>query len=301
MRLLVIISSSGGLIEITERVVSKKLLNGFAIVRPPGHHAEPSYACGFCLYNNVAVAVQVARKTMGVNKALIVDWDVHHGNGTQHVFETDPNVLYFSIHRHDGGTFYPKLGAAEEIGVGKGKGFTVNMPWSFVACGDAEYVSAFERILLPIAREFKPDIVFISSGFDCAKGDPIGGMEVTPSGFAKMTELCLSISDGRVVMALEGGYDLLSLSASAAFCVRVLLGEKAPEIRRDNLCPNAESQIEHVIRIQRSYWTCFDGVELKEIRGPLVSYLKEFGSHFLDYLNVTDEDNLEEVDEENST
>eukprot|EP01121_Diplochlamys_sp_Union-15-3_P008735 TRINITY_DN2334_c0_g1_i2.p1 TRINITY_DN2334_c0_g1~~TRINITY_DN2334_c0_g1_i2.p1 ORF type:complete len:276 (-),score=51.83 TRINITY_DN2334_c0_g1_i2:135-962(-) len=201
---------------------------------------------------------------MGVKKILIVDWDVHHGNGTQHIFEKDADVLFFSIHRHDGGFFYPNSGFMDEVGKENGKGFTVNVPWSFCEMGDAEYVAAFERILIPIATEFQPELVLVSSGFDCAKGDPIGRMKVTPAGFAKMTEIVCKIGKGRVVLVLEGGYNLEALSQSAAWCIRVLLGERAPDILDKDPHQIAESQIEDVIRVHKNYWSCFKNVEITQ-------------------------------------
>jgi len=225
------------------------------------------------------VAAQVARRTMGVNKVLIVDWDVHHGNGTQHMFEEDPNVLYFSIHRHDAGTFYPQTGSAKEVGIDKGIGRTVNMPWNFAVMGDAEYISAFERVLLPIAKEFKPDLVLVSSGFDCAKGDPIGGMEVTPLGFAKMTELVCQIANGKVVVALEGGYNLRVIAQSAASVVRVLLGDKAQNIPDTTPHEFAQAQIDEVIKVQQKYWACFEGVKLREVSPEIMKYYEILVQH----------------------
>src|SRR6266542_4811298 len=212
--------AAGGLTDLCARVVAGELANGFALVRPPGHHAEADRAMGFCLFNNVAIAVQAARRS-GVRRVLIVDWDVHHGNGTQASFEEDPDVLYFSTHQFP---FYPGTGAIAEVGRGAALGRTVNVPWP-AGMGDAEYLAAFDRVLLPVARAFQPEIVLVSCGFDAAAGDLLGGMRLTPDGYAAMTERIASLAQGRIVLALEGGYNSDAIAAAAGACTRVLLGE----------------------------------------------------------------------------
>ena len=218
--------AAGGLIDLVRDVAAGRLANGFALLRPPGHHAEADRAMGFCLFNNVAVAARDARHR-GMERILVVDWDLHHGNGTQNTFWEDSSVLYFSTHQFP---FYPGTGAADEIGAGPGRGFTVNVPWPG-GMGDAEYAAAFERALLPLARAFSPDLVLVSAGFDAARGDPLGSMRVTPAGFAWMTARLRSLAGGRLVLALEGGYNLDAISRSAAACLRVLLGEP-PQVER---------------------------------------------------------------------
>ena len=241
--------AAGGVIDLALGVVSGTLANGFALVRPPGHHAEADRAMGFCLFNNVAIAAQAARLA-GLRRVLIVDWDVHHGNGTQASFEEEPDVLYFSTHQFP---FYPGTGAATEVGSGAGRGTTVNVPWP-AGMGDAEYLAAFDRVLLPIAREFRPELSLVSCGFDAAAGDLLGGMLLSPDGYAAMTERVASLAGGRVVLALEGGYNLEAVAAAAAACTRTLLGESVagPEAGPPNAV--AERVIRKTLDAQRPYW-----------------------------------------------
>ena len=214
----------GGLIDLAVEVMEERVNNGVAIIRPPGHHAECHKMMGFCLYNNVAVAANVIQKKYK-NKILIVDWDVHHGNGTQNIFYNSEKVLYFSIHRSDNGDFYPGTGMVEEFGAENGLGFNVNVPLPGPNLGDHEYIAVWEKILLPIARQFKPDLVFVSAGFDAALGDPLGKMEVTPACYAYMTRSLLEATNGKLIIVLEGGYNLTAISASMKMCVHALLGD----------------------------------------------------------------------------
>ncbi|KHJ94001.1 histone deacetylase family protein [Oesophagostomum dentatum] len=166
------------LLQCVDRVVTGGIgeWNAFALVRPPGHHAGISEPSGFCIFNNVAVAAQYAIDKYGLRRVLILDWDVHHGNGTQEIFWEDNRVLYISLHRHDEGTFYP-MGEPKDyadVGEGKGRGFSVNIPWNGGKIGDDAYRAAFSKIVMPIAYEFCPELVFISAGFDAAVGDPLG-------------------------------------------------------------------------------------------------------------------------------
>lgn len=233
--------SCGSLLELTEAVVQGKVRNGAAVIRPPGHHAEHNCAMGFCLFNNVAVAAAVAKQKLGVKRILIIDWDVHHGNGTQHMFLEDKSILYVSLHRYDAGCFYPggPDGHPSCVGKGSGAGFNVNVGWNTRGVGDMEYLMAFYRVIMPIATEYDPDLVFVSAGFDAARGDPLGGCDITPGGYAQMTHLLSSLAGGRVIVALEGGYNLSSISRSMAACVEVLLGD-IPQL------PNTEPQQDHI-------------------------------------------------------
>ncbi len=235
--------AAGGLCALALDVASGRLDNGLALLRPPGHHAEADRAMGFCLFNNVAIAAKAARAA-GATRVLIVDWDLHHGNGTQHAFWEDPSVLYFSTHQFP---FYPGTGAIHENGAGAGHGYTVNVPWPG-GMGDAEYLAAFDRVLLPIARAFEPELVLVSAGFDAARGDPLGAMLVSPGGYAQMTARLLTLAGGRTVLALEGGYDLDAISRSAAACLRVLLGEPAPPEQRRTAADAALQILEAVLR-----------------------------------------------------
>jgi acetoin utilization deacetylase AcuC-like enzyme len=213
----------GGVQAAVDAVMDGRIRNAFCAIRPPGHHALKDKAMGFCLFNNIAIAAKYIQKKHKLGRVLIVDWDVHHGNGTQAAFYDDPTVFYFSIHQSP---FYPGSGGAEERGTGKGLGFTRNVPLK-AGSGDADYRRAFVDDLEPAAAAFKPDFVLISAGFDAAQGDLLGGMKVTPAGFAELTRIAKDIADrhcqGRLVSVLEGGYGLESLAASVEAHVRILL------------------------------------------------------------------------------
>lgn len=212
----------GGVLSAIDGVMQGKIRNAFCAVRPPGHHALKDRAMGFCIFNNVAIGARYIQGKYGLSRVLIVDWDVHHGNGTQWAFYDDPTVLYFSTHQYP---FYPGTGSEEQKGTGKGFGYTVNVPLP-AGCGDEEYVRAFEELLKPRALEFDPDFVLISAGFDAHEDDPLGGMNVTANGFAKMTSIVKEIAEkcceGRIVSVLEGGYSLDGLADSVDAHISVL-------------------------------------------------------------------------------
>ncbi|KAJ7956592.1 Histone deacetylase [Quillaja saponaria] len=240
--------------DLASEIVSGHAKNGFALVRPPGHHAGVRQAMGFCLHNNAAVAA-LAAQVAGARKVLIVDWDVHHGNGTQEIFENSKSVLYISLHRHEGGKFYPGTGAADEVGRMGAEGYCVNIPWSRGGVGDNDYFFAFQHVVLPIASEFAPDFTIISAGFDAARGDPLGCCDVTPDGYAQMTHMLNAISSGKLLVTLEGGYNLRSISSSATAVIKVLLGE-SPKCELDKNLPSKAGlkTVLDVLKIQMNFW-----------------------------------------------
>uniref|UniRef100_A0A452R4V9 Protein deacetylase HDAC6 n=1 Tax=Ursus americanus TaxID=9643 RepID=A0A452R4V9_URSAM len=249
-----------------------QVLNGAAVVRPPGHHAERDAACGFCFFNSVAVAARHAQAISGhALRILIVDWDVHHGNGTQHIFEEDPSVLYISLHRYDHGTFFPMgdEGASSQMGRAAGTGFTVNVAWNGPRVGDADYLAAWHRLVLPIAYEFNPELVLVSAGFDAARGDPLGGCQVSPEGYAHLTHLLMGLANGRIILILEGGYNLTSISESMAACTRSLLGDPPPllTLARPPLS-GALASITETIQVHRRYWRSLRVMKVEDKEGP---------------------------------
>jgi acetoin utilization deacetylase AcuC-like enzyme len=220
--------AAGAVVDAVAAVLDGRLDRAFCLSRPPGHHAESERVMGFCYFNNVAVAAAEAL-ARGVARVLIVDFDVHHGNGTQEIFYPDRRVLYVSSHQFP---FYPGTGMQLEQGAGPGRGFTVNLPMP-AGSGDADYLRIYREVVLPIARAFDPELVLVSAGFDAFGGDPLAGMRVTADGYGALAGVCLEAADGaakgRAVFALEGGYDLAGLASSGAAVTRVLLGEIAPD------------------------------------------------------------------------
>jgi acetoin utilization deacetylase AcuC-like enzyme len=218
--------SSGAGVEMVERVLGGKDQRALALVRPPGHHAERGRAMGFCLFNNVAVGAAHAR-AMGVGRVAIVDYDVHHGNATQHMFESDPPVLYVSTHQYP---FYPGTGAANEIGLGAGAGFTVNAPLE-VGATDEDYRIVFAELVIPVLQQFDPDLILVSAGFDAHERDPLAGMRLTTGAFGAMTMELRKVAEaccaGRIAAIVEGGYDLRALADSMRTVVDALAGPLA--------------------------------------------------------------------------
>jgi len=249
--------AAGGFCEAVEMVSSGRLKNAFGLVRPPGHHAERSRAMGFCIFNNIAVGAAYARKHLGLQRILIVDWDLHHGNGTQHSFEGDPSVLYLSTHQYP---FYPGTGSYNETGTGRGEGFTINVPLS-AGYGESEFVAIFERLLKPVSLEFKPDMILVSAGFDIHEGDPLGGMKVTSGGFAGIMASIMGAADlccnGKVVVALEGGYNITGQRDSVKEVLKELAGIRKTNIH--DLIKMADKvkvdyAVKPVIAIHKRYW-----------------------------------------------
>jgi len=213
------LAAVGGIVNAVDKVMNKKAKNAFCAVRPPGHHATPTRGMGFCIFNNIAIAARHAQKKHGVERVLIADWDVHHGNGTQDTFYNDGSVFFMSSHQWP---MYPGTGRTEETGIGDGIGLTMNRPFPAEA-GNKEIIGAFKNDLLPAAKDFKPDLTLISAGFDSREDDPLGGFEITDDGFRELTKIMLEIAnidgDGRLVSILEGGYNLEGLSL--AVCAHV--------------------------------------------------------------------------------
>ncbi|XP_061470518.1 histone deacetylase 7 isoform X2 [Rhineura floridana] len=256
--------AAGSVTELAFKVASRQLKNGFAVVRPPGHHADPSTAMGFCFFNSVAIAARQLQQKGEIGKILIVDWDVHHGNGTQQVFYRDPNVLYISLHRHDDGNFFPGSGAADEVGSGAGEGFTVNVAWTGgldPPMGDTEYLAAFRTVVMPIAHEFSPDVVLVSAGFDAADGHPppLGGYKVSAKCFGYMTRQLMNVAGGALVLALEGGHNLTAICDASEACVSALLGNELEPFPEETMqqkpSASAVRSLEAVIRVQSQYWS----------------------------------------------
>jgi acetoin utilization deacetylase AcuC-like enzyme len=245
--------AAGGLVDLCEAVRAGEVANGFALVRPPGHHAEHARAMGFCLFNNVAIAAAALRAS-GVGRICIVDWDLHHGNGTQHLFEDDPHVLYVSTHQYG---IYPGTGAIAEVGTGAGAGCTLNLPFP-AGFGDNEFARAFDEIIVPIARQFSPDFVLVSAGFDCDGRDPLGGLDVTPAGVAMMANACRNLAEeaagGRLVAVLEGGYDLDAITDGVATVLQVMKGGRETTHLQTGDARRADVILDRVRAAHAPYW-----------------------------------------------
>ena len=263
--------AASSLCRLVNDVVHDKYDNGFAVIRPPGHHAEKGYAGGYSLINNVAVAASYAIERLHLHKVLIIDWDVHHGNGIQKVFIDNPNVLYFSVHRFDHGNYFPfsKDASPRIVGTGDGEGFNVNVAWSDKNMGDNEYLVVFEKLFMPIATEFNPDLILVSAGFDAAKGD-MGDCNVTPECFARLTRQLKTLA--KVVCALEGGYVRSILCKCVESVLSSLLDNNSVHKCKDEsksfydnlgdremldcIDPSAAKCIRETIAAHIPYWQC---------------------------------------------
>nr|XP_009684713.1 PREDICTED: histone deacetylase 10 [Struthio camelus australis] len=247
----------GAALQLVDSVIAGKVCNGMALVRPPGHHSQRNAANGFCLFNNVAIAAEYAKRKYGLQRILIVDWDVHHGQGTQYIFEEDPSVLYFSWHRYEHQEFWPSLKKSDydAVGLGRGKGSNINLPWNKVGMGNSDYLAAFFHVLLPMAFEFDPELVLVSSGYDSGIGDPEGQMNATPEVFAHLTHFLMQLANGKLCVILEGGYHLKSLSESVCMTVKTLLGDPIPQITGEMApCLSAIESIHNVRAAHKPYW-----------------------------------------------
>ena len=251
--------AAGGMFEALDHITTGKIENALVLARPPGHHAEHSRAMGFCLFNTIALGARFAQEELGLERVLIVDWDVHHGNGTQHAFEADKSVLFFSLHQFP---MFPGTGIFTETGRGPGEGYTINIPLP-KGYGDGEYLAILQLILQPIAIAFKPDLILVSAGFDTHRSDPLGGMRMTANGFAGMTRLLLDLAktscNGRIALCLEGGYHLKALQRSIKRVLLELTGTTRSDI--DEMIDRANpAKIDYAVKrcahVHQSYWSC---------------------------------------------
>jgi acetoin utilization deacetylase AcuC-like enzyme len=235
----------GGFLRLIDGIAAKEIQNGFALVRPPGHHALRNRAMGFCLFNTMAIGAEYVKRAHGAKKVLIMDWDVHHGNGTQDAFYDDPSVLFISTHQYP---YYPGSGAVNEVGAGGGEGYTINIPLP-AGCADTEYLQVFQDIVVPAAERFAPDWILVSAGFDPHRRDPLGGMGVTEEGFGAMALRLLDLADrfagSRIAFLLEGGYDLAALRNSVAAVLNAMQERRKKNLPSVNL---ADSKISPLIR-----------------------------------------------------
>jgi acetoin utilization deacetylase AcuC-like enzyme len=243
----------GAVLTSVDAVIDGEVDNAFALVRPPGHHAKPDKAMGFCLFNNIAIAAQYALRRRGLKRVLIIDFDLHHGNGTQKAFYTSPEVLFVSTHQWP---YYPGTGGLKEVGKDEGRGYTINVPLAG-GTGDEDCVQVFRKVIHPVGREFSPDLVLVSAGFDAHYKDPLGALELTPSGYAAITKEILEIAQkvcgGKAIFALEGGYHLAGLEESVTGVVEVMAGlGEARGIQPDSGV--ASSTVDSVRRTYSEFW-----------------------------------------------
>ena len=247
--------AAGSTVELALGVARGDYQRGFAMVRPPGHHAERGAAMGFCLLNQVAMAVHALRAELGLERIAVVDFDVHHGNGTQHILEGDRDALFVSTHQFP---FYPGTGALREQGLDAGLGSTVNLPLP-AGCGDAEYQLAFETVALPVLREFKPEILLVSAGFDAHAADPLAAMKVSTAGFRWITSALREVADdccgGRMVLSLEGGYDLDALAESVATTVEMLCADPTPALSQGSEVAAGAVDVDSFRQAHGRYWS----------------------------------------------
>ncbi len=244
----------GGFLKLLDSIAAGEFRNGFALVRPPGHHALRDRAMGFCLFNTAAIGARHIGRHYGAKRILLMDWDVHHGNGTQDAFYQDPSVLYLSTHQYP---YYPGTGAVEEGGVGQGEGFTVNIPLP-AGCGDEEYLRIFKEIVIPIGGKYKPEWILVSAGFDPHRRDPLGGMDVTERGFGVMASMLLDLAEkhagGKIAFLLEGGYDLKALKSSVAAVLQEMKGESGGEMQAEKGGEAIRPLIRKILNFQEKYW-----------------------------------------------
>lgn len=248
--------AAGGTLTAIENVMDKSVDNSFALVRPPGHHATAGQGMGFCYFNNVAIGARYAMKRYNLSRVLVVDWDEHHGNGTEHIFYNDPSVLYFSVHRD---WSFPGTGMAEKVGAREGEGYNINVPLPR-SSGDLEYKLVFEQILKPVALKYNPELILVSAGMDAHLKDPIGQMGMTPSGYWKLTQIVRGIAEscceGALVAVLEGGYNIQALAESVLAVLAAMGGWPEDYNLLEQTKPRIKALrvIDEVKEIQACYW-----------------------------------------------
>ncbi|XP_063783223.1 polyamine deacetylase HDAC10 [Pseudophryne corroboree] len=270
----------GGTLQLVDAVLSGEVQNGMALVRPPGHHSQRSQSNGFCVFNNVAVAAKYAKNKYKLQRILIVDWDIHHGQGIQYIFEDDPSVLYFSWHRYEHGSYWPYLRDSDYdcIGTGRGTGYNINLPWNKIGMGNADYIAAFFHVLLPLAFEFNPELVLVSAGYDSGIGDPEGRMSATPECFSHLTHLLMHLAGGKLCAILEGGYHLRSLAESVSMTVRTLLGDPVPRLSGEMTpCYSALESIQNARHVHTPYWKCLLHDETRSLQDVSTKGVSEDG------------------------
>jgi acetoin utilization deacetylase AcuC-like enzyme len=246
--------AAGGLLKAADLIMEGKIQNAFALVRPPGHHAEASQARGFCIFNNIAIAAQYLINKYGLRRVLIADWDLHHGNGTEHSFSSRSDVLYFSTHQFP---HYPGTGFWNEVGSGDGEGYTVNVPLS-PGKTDDDYLFIFQQLLSPIAAAYKPEFILVSAGFDTFEGDPLGGMNVSAKGYGLMAAVLMTLAQAtaqdRLLLTLEGGYNLSGLQEGVKNVLLVSGEQEKVTPPQAQISASTEKELGPVFKVQKKYW-----------------------------------------------
>jgi acetoin utilization deacetylase AcuC-like enzyme len=243
----------GGFLRLLDVIAAGEFRNGFALVRPPGHHARPEQAMGFCLFNTMAVGARHLLNSGQARRVLVLDWDVHHGNGTQEMFYADPSVLFISTHQYP---YYPGTGAVREVGAGAGEGFTINVPLP-AGCADDEYLGVFRDVIVPAVKDFKPDWILVSAGFDAHMRDPLGGMNVSETGFAAMARATLRLAEefaeNKIAFLLEGGYELTALCSSVAAVLNEMRGSSGEDALAAAAAERIEPLIKRILNMHEKY------------------------------------------------